>query len=177
MRGNNLPTASGTAQEGEVEHGPRTETSRRALCVYGEGGGAGVLLPLLWDLIQKSGPADPQQRILKWGQSSFNGHRRVRFRYTKCEFSITSLGIFKPHVKWSFELNTFSVCHWLDTQIALPSNSHFSLWRQDTTGENIFYDQFWDFRLYCFHNVSSFRLEINGPKQVLFLLYFIYLCL
>lgn len=72
MRGNNMPTASGTAQEGEVEHGPHTETSRTALCVCGERGGAGVLLPLLWDSIQISGPADPQQWILKWGQSSFN---------------------------------------------------------------------------------------------------------
>lgn len=108
------------------------------LCVSMGRGGEQVSCFLYCEIRSKNqAPADPQQRILKWGQSYFNGHRRVRFRYTKCEFSITSLGLFKPHVKWRFELNTFSVCHWLDTQIALPPNSYFCLWWQDT-GENIF---------------------------------------
>lgn len=52
-----MPAASGTAKEGEVERGPRTETSRRALCVCGEEG-AGVSLPLLWDSIQNRCPAN-----------------------------------------------------------------------------------------------------------------------
>ncbi len=99
------------------------------LCVSAGSGGEQVSCFPYCEIRSKyQAPVDPQQWILKWGQSSFIGHRRVLFRCTKCDFGITgffitSLGLLKPHVL-RFELNTFSVCCWLDTQIVLPLNSH-----------------------------------------------------